>query len=252
MPIQVDGVLLRAMSGSELSRVRTELDPLRILPTVSPHPVQPNRESSGHAHLGDVPLSTHRQAHMADGDQTTGQRRHQFGQFSRRIGAGGCGLWEEDSSAGHLLPPLKFVTQIFAPSKATFDGPLPVTKVPSFVPLSLSFVSVLLPKSDTQMLAPSKATPKGLVPAANVPRTDPSLARNLVTVLLFSSATQMFVPSKAMPLGLVPTPKVPIVEPLSFNSVTVLLENFHFPFSFYFQFKSFSQKAKCRRSNRLG
>jgi hypothetical protein len=27
MPIQVDGVLLRAMSGSELSRVRTELDP---------------------------------------------------------------------------------------------------------------------------------------------------------------------------------------------------------------------------------
>src|ERR1700683_241823 len=64
MPIQVDGVLLHAMSGSELSRVRTELDPLCILPTVSPHPVQPNRESSGHGHLGDVPLSTHRQAHI--------------------------------------------------------------------------------------------------------------------------------------------------------------------------------------------
>src|SRR6202161_2247695 len=64
MPIQVDGVLLRALSGSELSRVRTELDPLRILPTVSPHPVQPNRESPGHARLGDVPLSTHRQAHI--------------------------------------------------------------------------------------------------------------------------------------------------------------------------------------------
>jgi hypothetical protein len=28
MPIQVDGVLLHAMSGTELSRVRTEFDPL--------------------------------------------------------------------------------------------------------------------------------------------------------------------------------------------------------------------------------
>src|ERR1700685_3529904 len=64
MPIQVDGVLLRAMSGSELSRVRTELGPLRILPTVPPHPVQPNRESSGHSYLGDVPLPTHRQMHV--------------------------------------------------------------------------------------------------------------------------------------------------------------------------------------------
>src|ERR1700689_2658298 len=64
MPIQVDGVLLHAMSGSELSRVRTELDPLRILPIVSPHPVQPHSESSGHGHLGDVPLPTHRQVHV--------------------------------------------------------------------------------------------------------------------------------------------------------------------------------------------
>ena len=60
MPIQMDGVLLHAMSGSELSRVRTELDPLSIFPTVPPHPVHPNREYSGHGHLGDVPLSTQR------------------------------------------------------------------------------------------------------------------------------------------------------------------------------------------------
>ena len=64
MPIQVDGVLVHAMSGSELSRVRTELYRLRILPTVPPHPVQPNCQSSSHGHLGNVPLPTHRQMHV--------------------------------------------------------------------------------------------------------------------------------------------------------------------------------------------
>ena len=44
--------LLHAMPDSELSRVRTELDKLRIIPTVSPHPVQPNTQSSGHGPLG--------------------------------------------------------------------------------------------------------------------------------------------------------------------------------------------------------
>src|SRR5271170_5454851 len=64
MPIHVDGVLVHAMSGTELSRVRTELDPLRIFPTVPPHPVQPNGKSSSHRHLGNVPLPTHCQVHV--------------------------------------------------------------------------------------------------------------------------------------------------------------------------------------------
>src|ERR1039458_651889 len=64
MPIQVNSVLVRAMSDTELSRVRTELDPLRILPTVPPHPVQPNRESSSHRHLGNTFLPTHCQVHI--------------------------------------------------------------------------------------------------------------------------------------------------------------------------------------------
>jgi hypothetical protein len=51
MPNHIDGVLVHAMSGHELSRVRTTFDPLRIFPAVTPHPVQPNRESSGHRHL---------------------------------------------------------------------------------------------------------------------------------------------------------------------------------------------------------
>jgi hypothetical protein len=64
MPNQVDDALLHAMSGSELSRVRTDLDRLRIVPTVAPHPVQPNREFPGHRCLSNVLVSTHRQVHI--------------------------------------------------------------------------------------------------------------------------------------------------------------------------------------------
>src|ERR1035438_8662767 len=64
MPNQVDDALLHAMSGYELSRVRTELDHLRILPTVAPHPVQPNGEFSGHGHLGNSFFPAHRQVHI--------------------------------------------------------------------------------------------------------------------------------------------------------------------------------------------
>ena len=58
MPIHVHGVLLHAMSGTELSRVRTELRQRSILPTVPPHPVQANRDSPGHGHFGDRYLRT--------------------------------------------------------------------------------------------------------------------------------------------------------------------------------------------------
>src|SRR5260370_23338533 len=64
MPNQMDDALLHAMSGSELSRVRTEFDQLRIVPTVSPHPVQANGEFSGHRRLGNVFVSTHGQVHI--------------------------------------------------------------------------------------------------------------------------------------------------------------------------------------------
>src|ERR1700685_1800983 len=64
MPIHWGGVLVHAMSGTELPRVRTELDPLCIFPAVPPHPVHPNRESSGHGHLGDVSLPAQRQVYI--------------------------------------------------------------------------------------------------------------------------------------------------------------------------------------------
>ena len=64
MPNQVDDALLHAMSDSELSRVRTEFNQLRILPIVAPHPVQPNSEFPGHGHLGNSFFPAHHQVHI--------------------------------------------------------------------------------------------------------------------------------------------------------------------------------------------
>src|SRR5580658_2964620 len=64
MPNQVDGVLVHSMSDYELSRVRTELYQLPILPTIPPHPVQPHGDSSRHRHLGNVSCSPHGQVRV--------------------------------------------------------------------------------------------------------------------------------------------------------------------------------------------
>ena len=65
MPNHVDGVLLHTMYGTELSRVRTALNGLRILAAISPHPIQLNRQSAPHGYLGNVLVSTHRQVYVA-------------------------------------------------------------------------------------------------------------------------------------------------------------------------------------------
>ena len=43
IPNQLLGVLLHTMAMSGLSRVRTELFPLLVIPSLAPHPVQTNR-----------------------------------------------------------------------------------------------------------------------------------------------------------------------------------------------------------------
>src|SRR6266478_3900405 len=64
MPIQVDGVLLHAMSGTELSRVRTELHRWRILAAISPHPVQADSQPAPHRYLGNTLVPSHRQVNV--------------------------------------------------------------------------------------------------------------------------------------------------------------------------------------------
>src|SRR5215469_6274110 len=59
MPIQVDGVLLPTLSGTELSRVRTELQRRRILTSVSPHPVQAHPQPASHRYLGNALVPSH-------------------------------------------------------------------------------------------------------------------------------------------------------------------------------------------------
>src|SRR5271167_4808690 len=49
------------MAISGLPRVRTELDPLLIVPSLAHHPIQANRQSPGHGHLGDLASPPHHQ-----------------------------------------------------------------------------------------------------------------------------------------------------------------------------------------------
>src|SRR5450432_4514809 len=53
------------MSGTELSRVRTELHRRRIRAAVSPHPVQADSQPAPHRHLGNALVPTHRQMYVA-------------------------------------------------------------------------------------------------------------------------------------------------------------------------------------------
>jgi hypothetical protein len=62
-------VLLHTMAISGLSRVRTEFDPLLVIPSLTHHPVQMYRQSSRHRDFGGFPSSSHhqvKQIHFAE------------------------------------------------------------------------------------------------------------------------------------------------------------------------------------------
>ena len=59
IPNQLLGDRLHTMAISGLSRVRTELVPLLIVPLLTHHPVQTNRQLAGHGDLGGFPPSPH-------------------------------------------------------------------------------------------------------------------------------------------------------------------------------------------------
>ena len=61
MPNQLLGVRLHTMAISRLSRVRTELSNLLVVPSLAPHPVQANGEFPRHRDLGDLPSPPQRQ-----------------------------------------------------------------------------------------------------------------------------------------------------------------------------------------------
>jgi hypothetical protein len=54
VPNQLPGDLLHTMSEFELPRVRTKLQNLPVVPSLAPHPVQANPESTCHRYLGNA------------------------------------------------------------------------------------------------------------------------------------------------------------------------------------------------------
>src|SRR5271169_1695845 len=76
IPNQLLGVLLHTIAISGLSRVRTELFYLLVIPSLAPHPIHPNRESTGHRDLGDLPPSPHRQVEVLAAPFLVAAHRH--------------------------------------------------------------------------------------------------------------------------------------------------------------------------------
>src|SRR6476469_5931202 len=60
-----------AMSG--LSRVRTELFQLLVIPSLAHHPVQAYRQFARHGHLGDLPSPPHGQVDILNATTATPQ-----------------------------------------------------------------------------------------------------------------------------------------------------------------------------------
>src|ERR1700687_5729002 len=64
IPNQLLGDRLHTLAISGLSRVRTELFQLLVIPSLAPHPVHANRQSSRHRYLGDLSSPPHRQVEI--------------------------------------------------------------------------------------------------------------------------------------------------------------------------------------------
>src|SRR6266851_5580303 len=64
IPNQLLDVLLHTIAMSRLSRVRTELFHLLVIPFLAHHPVKANRQFSRHRDLGDLPPPPHRQVEI--------------------------------------------------------------------------------------------------------------------------------------------------------------------------------------------
>src|SRR5262245_17178759 len=106
-----------------------------------------------------------------------------------------------------------------APSKATPNGPTPVSNLSSTAPsLGRSRVTALMPLLTTQMFKPSNVTPAAPSPTGKTPSCAPSEARSLVTVPSKKLETQTFSPSKAAPNGPRPALNVPITAPVAPDS----------------------------------
>ena len=65
MPNQSLGVLLHTVGIYGLPRVRTDLDPRLIIPSLAHHPVQMHCQPTRHGDLGDLPATPQRQVKVS-------------------------------------------------------------------------------------------------------------------------------------------------------------------------------------------
>ena len=122
VPTQYLGVLLHTMAISGLPRVRTELDPLLIIPSLAHHPVQTNSQSPRHGDLGDLPSPSHHQVKVSAApfrktahrdlrrfhQQEAQDRTSLLGDVSQPSPIpAGVFQWNQTEIAGHLLATLK-------------------------------------------------------------------------------------------------------------------------------------------------
>jgi len=124
-PNQFLSVLLHTIAISGLSRVRTEPDPLLIVPSLAHHPIQTNGQSSRHRDFGGFPSSSHHQVELlaaplrqpAHGDlrcfyqQKAQHRTALLGNVSQSATIP-AGVFQRHQSeiARHLFPALKAIS----------------------------------------------------------------------------------------------------------------------------------------------
>ena len=125
MPTQFLGALLHTMAISGLPRVRTELDPLLIIPSLAHHPVQTHGQSARHSNLGDLSSPPHHQVKVSAApfrktahrylrclDQQEAQDRTPLLGDVPQPPSISAGLFQRNQTeiAGHLLATLKAVS----------------------------------------------------------------------------------------------------------------------------------------------
>ena len=102
MPTQFLGALLHTMAISGLPRVRTELDPLLIIPSLAHHPVQRNSQPPRHGDLGDLSSPPHHQVKVSAAPFR--KTAHRYERRDRRFVAVRTGCRAIESSFGlHTL-----------------------------------------------------------------------------------------------------------------------------------------------------
>ena len=141
MPTQYLGVLLHTMAISGLPRVRTELDPLLIIPSLAHHPVQTNCQPTRHGDFGDLPSPPHHQVKVSAApfrktahcnlsrfhQQEAQDRTSLLGDVSQPSPIpAGVFQWNQTEIAGHLLATLKaFASPMISTNAIAVSGPTP-------------------------------------------------------------------------------------------------------------------------------